>query len=343
VLIRVRNGDTTARPFEDRLNFEMYNFGHVVTAACVHHRVTGKKTLLEVALKAADFLAAAIKDPTPEFARHGVCPSHYMGVVELYRTTRERKHLALAKALFELRDQVRDGTDDNQDRIPFRKQTEAVGHAVRANYLYAGAADVMPRRATARCWNRCRGSGTTSSIEDVCDRRMWGAYDGHRRMGRRTRNRSAALIRRTAGTTSFRTAPPTTKHAPSATPCGTGECSRSQATRSTPTFWNSSSTTERLAGVSLDGKRFFYTNTLRQLDQMPVPLRWSRQREPWISCFCCPPNIVRTIAEASSYAYGRSDDAIWVHLYGSSTLDTELSAGGRLKLTQTTDYPWDGG
>src|SRR5262249_4401162 len=68
-----------------------------------------------------------------------------------------------------------------------------------------------------------------------------------------------------------------------------------------------------LAGVSLDGKRFFYTNALRQLDQMPVPLRWSRSREPFISSFCCPPNIVRTVAEVSSYAYGRSDDAIWAH------------------------------
>ena len=97
-----------------------------------------------------------------------------------------------------------------------------------------------------------------------------------------------------------------------------------------------------LAGISLDGTRFFYTNTLRQLDPMPVDLRWSRQREPFISCFCCPPNVVRTIAEVGSYAYGRSDDKVWVHLYGGNTLDTELADGGRLRLTQETDYPWDG-
>src|SRR5581483_5814122 len=97
-----------------------------------------------------------------------------------------------------------------------------------------------------------------------------------------------------------------------------------------------------LAGVSLDGRRYFYTNTLRQLDTMPAPLRWSRRREPWINCFCCPPNRVRTIAELSNYAYGRSDDALWVHLYGGSTLDTELPGGARVKLTQATDYPWDG-
>src|SRR5581483_7912863 len=97
-----------------------------------------------------------------------------------------------------------------------------------------------------------------------------------------------------------------------------------------------------LAGVSLDGKRFFYTSTLRQLDPMPVPLRWSRQREEWISCYCCPPNVARTIAEASTYAYGRSGRGVWVHLYGGSTLDTTLPDGRRVKLRQETNYPWDG-
>src|SRR5262249_53030707 len=97
-----------------------------------------------------------------------------------------------------------------------------------------------------------------------------------------------------------------------------------------------------LAGVSLDGKRFFYTNTLRQLDTMPAPLRWSHTREEWISCYCCPPNVARTVAQVSGYAYGRSDRGVWVHLYGRSTLDTTLPDGRRVKLKQETDYPWDG-
>ena len=97
-----------------------------------------------------------------------------------------------------------------------------------------------------------------------------------------------------------------------------------------------------LAGISLDGKRFFYTNTLRQLDTMPAELRWSRTREEWISCFCCPPNVARTIARAHTYAYGRSDRGLWVHLFGGSALDTSLADGRRVKLKQETDYPWDG-
>ena len=142
VLIAHRNGDAAATPFRDRLNFEMYNFGHLFTVACVHHRATGKRSLLDVAVKAADFLCRAFEDPTPELARNAVCPSHYMGTVELYRTTGDRKYLRLVAKFLDLRDVAAGGTDDNQDRVPFRKQTEAVGHAVRANYLYAGAADV---------------------------------------------------------------------------------------------------------------------------------------------------------------------------------------------------------
>jgi DUF1680 family protein len=141
-LIRRRNGDPDATPFESPLGFETYNLGHLLTAACVHQRATGKTTLLVVARKAADFLDAAFKEPTQRLARFAVCPSHYMGMVELYRTTREPRYLALASKLLAMRDLVPDGTDDNQDRIPFRKQTQAVGHAVRANYLYAGAADL---------------------------------------------------------------------------------------------------------------------------------------------------------------------------------------------------------
>jgi uncharacterized protein len=104
MLIRLRNGDKAAKPFEDRLNFEMYNFGHLFSAACVHHRATGKKTLLEVAVKAAAFLDEAFKDPTPALARNSVCPSHYMGMIELYRTTRDKKHLELTKKFLALRD-----------------------------------------------------------------------------------------------------------------------------------------------------------------------------------------------------------------------------------------------
>lgn len=97
-----------------------------------------------------------------------------------------------------------------------------------------------------------------------------------------------------------------------------------------------------LASISLDGKRFFYVNTLERKKDMPFDLRWSRTREPYISCFCCPPNIVRIIAMANRWAYARSEEGVWVVLYGSNRANIRLSDELTIGLVQETDYPWDG-
>jgi hypothetical protein len=98
-----------------------------------------------------------------------------------------------------------------------------------------------------------------------------------------------------------------------------------------------------LAAISLDGKDYFYTNPLRKLHDFKWPLRWWRDRQPNIQAsFCCPPNVVRTIAEAQNYIYSLSKDTLWVNLYGASALDTAWIDGGRIKLRQETDYPWNG-
>src|SRR5262249_54045030 len=103
----------------------------------------------------------------PELARNAVCPAHYMGIVELYRTMHDPRYLDLARKLIDIRALVDDGTDDNQDRVPFRRQTEAVGHAVRANYLYAGAADVY-----AETGDRTLLGPLLTIWEDVTSRKM---------------------------------------------------------------------------------------------------------------------------------------------------------------------------
>jgi DUF1680 family protein len=97
-----------------------------------------------------------------------------------------------------------------------------------------------------------------------------------------------------------------------------------------------------LSGVGLDGTNFFYTNPLRVVNPLPTQLRWSRTRVPFVSSFCCPPNVVRTIAESADYAYGKSGDTIWVNLYGGNTFETTLTNGEKIKLTQETEYPWNG-
>ena len=91
-----------------------------------------------------------------------------------------------------------------------------------------------------------------------------------------------------------------------------------------------------LSGVSLNGTEYFYVNPLRVVDPLPVELRYPRTRQKFFTSFCCPPNVVRTIAEVGGYAYSKTDDAILVNLYGSNTLETEL-AGGKVKLTQADD------
>jgi DUF1680 family protein len=343
VLIAARRGEPL-KPFQNHQHFEMYNFGHLFTAACVHHQATGKTALLEVAKKAADHLCQVFAKPTPELARNAVCPSHYMGLIDLSRETGDDRYRKLAVKLLDMRDLVTDGGDDNQDRLPFRKQTEAVGHAVRANYLYAGVADVYAEtgddtllRPLQKIW--ANAVGRKMYITGACG----ALYDGASPDG----SREQKTITRThqAYGRDYQL-PNSTAHNETCAAIGnvlwnwrmlklTGEAKYAD-------LMETALLNAVLAGVSLDGKRFFYTNTLRQLDTMPVSLRWSREREEWISCFCCPPNVARIVAQASRYAYGRSDRGVWVHLYGGSTLDTTLPDGRRVKLTQETEYPWDG-
>lgn len=142
VVIEQRKSQNGKKEFTERLGFETYNMGHLMTAACLHYRTTGKTSLLEIARKATDFLYDLYRHNPFELANNAICPSHYMGTVEMYRTTHDQRYLELAQAFIDIRNRVKDGSDDNQDRIPFRLQTKAVGHAVRANYLYAGAADL---------------------------------------------------------------------------------------------------------------------------------------------------------------------------------------------------------
>jgi DUF1680 family protein len=344
IQVRQRQGDEAARSFRDPLQFEAYNLGHLMTAACVHHRATGKGDLLDVARKAADFLDRAAHDPTPEFARCAVCPSHYVGLMDLYRETREPRYLALAKRLIDLRDTIADGTDDNQDRVPLRKQTRAVGHAVRANYLYAGVADLV-----AETGDRELLRVLEAVWDDVVATKLYvtggcGAlYDGASPDGAKDQKQIGRVHQAYGRAYQL---PSGTAHNETCAAVGlvlwawqmlqiTGDAKYADVLELA--LFNAVP-----AGVSLDGTRFFYTNTLRQLDRMPAELRWPRTRQPFLSSFCCPPNVARTVAESATYAYGRSAGAVWVHLYGASTLTTDLPGGPRLTLTQDTDYPWDG-
>ncbi len=343
-IIAQRQHSTQDAEFRDRLDFETYNMGHLMTCACVHHRATGKTSLLDIAKKATEFLYRMYKDSPDTLANNAICPSHYMGVVEMYRTTGDPRYLELARGLIDIRDRVQAGTDDNQDRIPFRQQTQAVGHAVRANYLCAGAADVYAETgdpsllsALEKIWldvasRKIYVTGTTGAL-----------YNGASPDGAKAQSTIQPVHQAYGRAYQL---PNLTAHCESCATVGlilwnwrmlgiTGQARF--ADQLELALYNG-----LLASISLDGKGFFYTNPLARVDELPFELRWSRRREPYISCFCCPPNVVRTIAETAAYAYSVSDHGVWVNLYGSNALDTRLPGGAPVKLKQQTDYPWDG-
>lgn len=346
VVIKQLQKSAEKKEFGERLDFETYNMGHLMTAACLHYRITGKKTLLNIAIKATDFLCDFYKRASAELARNAICPSHYMGVVEMYRTTRDPRYLELAKNLVAIRSLVEKGTDDNQDRIPFKKQTKAMGHAVRANYLYAGVADIYTET----------GDDSLMVVLDkiwhnVVEQKMYitgacGAlYDGVSPDGTSYKPDYNQKVHQAYGR-DFQL-PNLTAHNESCANIGnilwnwrmllaTGDARFADVMELT--MYNS-----LLAGVSLDGKGYFYTNPLCVAHDIPFTLRWSREREGYISfCNCCPPNTIRTIAEISNYVYTTSDKGLWINLYGSNQLKTKLNDGSTISINQQTDYPWDG-
>lgn len=330
--------------FANRLNFETYNLGHLMMAGITHYRATGKRTLFDAAIKAIDFLCHFYETASAELARNAICPSHYMGVVEMYRATGNPRYLELSKNLIDIRGMVENGTDDNQDRIPFREQYNAMGHAVRANYLYAGVADVYAETGEAQLMKNL-----TSIWNDIVNRKMYvtgacGAlYDGTSPDGTCYEPDSIQKVHQSYGRAYQ--LPNSTAHNETCANIGnmlfnwrmlesTGDAKYADIVETA--LYNSV-----LSGVSLDGKRYFYTNPLRLSDDFPYTLRWPRERQEYISCFCCPPNTLRTICEAQNYAYTVSENALWCNLYGQSELTTELGKHD-LEVSQVTGYPYDG-
>lgn len=331
--------------FDDKLSFEAYNFGHLITAACVHYRATGKTGFLHIAQKAADFLIGFYRTATAEQARNAICPSHYMGLAELYRTTNEEKYLSLVTKLINIRGTT-EGTDDNSDRMPFRDMKKVVGHAVRANYLFAGVADVYAE------------TGDTSLLaaldkvwDNVVNHKLYvnggcGAlYDGVSVDGISYSPDTVQKIHQAYGRDYQ--LPNKTAHSETCANIGnvlwnwrmlqlTGNAKYADILELS--LYNSV-----LSGVSLDGNNFFYTNPLAASVSYPYHLRWEGGRQPYIALSnCCPPNTVRTLAEVNNYMYGVSREGLYCHLYGGNRLRTRLYNGEEIQVDQQTAYPWDG-
>lgn len=333
-------GKDQQHAFASRLNFETYNLGHLMTAGIIHKRATGKTTLFDCGKKAADFLYNFLTNDAAELSRNAICPSHYMGAAEMYRETGDEKYLTLAKGLIAIRDSVKNGEDHNQDRHKLRDQYEAMGHAVRANYLYAGVADLYAETGEEQLMKNL-----SAIWNDIVNHKLYimggcGAlYDGVSPDGTTYDQPSIQQIHQAYGR-QFQL-PQEAAHNEICAQIGMVLFSwRMFLTTVDPQYIDiieNELYNGILSGISLDGKDFFYTEALRRTKEFPYVMRWPKHRQRYISCFCCPPNTLRTLCQAQEYAYSMNKDTLWVNLYGQNSLKTK-----DLEVEQTTDYPWDG-
>lgn len=313
---------------------ELYCAGHLTEAAVAHFNATGKRRLLDVMCRYADYIDSLFGP-----GKRNGCPGHEeieLALVKLYHATGEERYLKLSQFFLDQRGQKPSyfkreleklnpewarhfNPEYCQDHLPVREQSEVVGHAVRAMYLYCGMADVANETgdqglldACLRLWN------------NVCRKRMY--ITGG--IGPSSHNE---------GFTSDYDLPNESAYAETCAAIGL-------------VFWNHrllqfqgdsrfADEMERglyngtISGVSLDGKKFFYVN--------PLESRGRHHREDWFGCACCPPNIARLIASVGEYIYSQSEQDAWVHLYIQG--NGKLNIGGRqVILKQKTDYPWDG-
>ena len=333
-------GKDQKHAFASRLNFETYNLGHLMTAGIIHKRATGKTTLFECGKRAADFLYNFLTNDAAELSRNAICPSHYMGAAEMYRETGDEKYLTLAKGLIAIRDSVTNGEDHNQDRHKFRDQYEAMGHAVRANYLYAGVADLYAETGEEQLMRNL-----TAIWDDIINHKIYimggcGAlYDGVSPDGTTYDQPSIQQIHQAYGR-QFQL-PQEAAHNEICAQIGMLLFSwRMFQTTVDPKYIDNIENelyNGILSGISLDGRDFFYTEALRRTKEFPYTMRWPKHRQHYITCYCCPPNTLRTLCEAQEYAYSIKGDTLWVNLYGQNALKTK-----DLEIEQQTNYPWDG-
>ena len=301
------------------LSHEFYNLGHMVEGAIAHYQATGKRNFLDIAIAYADCVCREIGDGADQVVR---VPGHQiaeMALAKLYLVTGEKKYLDQAKFFLDKRGYTTRTDEYSQAHKPVLEQDEAVGHAVRAAYMYAGMADVAALTgdqgyidAIDAIWDNIvtkklyitGGIGATSNGEafgenyelpnmsaycETCAA-IGNVYVNHRLFLLHGESKYYDVLERT--------------------------------------LYNG-----LISGVSLDGGGFFYPNPLESIGQ--------HQRQPWFGCACCPSNICRFIPSLPGYIYATKGSDVYVNLFMSNTSNLTVN-GKKVALSQETRYPWNG-
>ena len=301
------------------LSHELYNLGHMVDGAVAHYQATGKRNFLDIAIRYADCVCREIGPGPGQVER---VPGHQiaeMALCRLYLVTGDKKYLEQAKYFLDRRGKTATSDLYTQSHLPILEQDEAVGHAVRATYMYSGIADVAALTgdkeyidAIDRIWDNIvskklyitGGIGATrhgeafgknyelpnaSAYCETCAA-IGNVYVNHRMFLLHGESKYYDVLERT--------------------------------------LYNG-----LLSGVSLQGDGFFYPN--------PLESAGGYERKPWFGCACCPSNICRFIPSVPGYVYAVNGNDLYVNLYMPNTLTQKVN-GKDVVLRQETGYPWNG-
>ncbi len=321
---------------ERELSHELYNAGHLYESAAAHFLATGKRNLLDIALKNAD-LVCKVFGPLPD--QRKVAPGHEvveMGLVKLYRITGKPEYLSTAKFFIEQRGHYQgyDSTSKDewkngiywQDNKPVVDQDEAEGHAVRAGYLYSAMADVAALTGDQQLLNAVDKIWTNEVTKKIYVQGGVGAVGDGERFGDNYELPNATAYNETCAAiaNAFFNQRMFLLH---------GDSKYIDVLEKT--LYNGF-----ISGVGMDGKSFFYTNAM-QIKNSFSHNDMEAERSGWFPCSCCPTNVVRLMPSIPGYVYAQKDNNVYVNLFisGNATLNINNKP---VDIVQQNNYPWDG-
>ena len=357
-------------------NHELYNMGHLITAACAHFRATGKANFLAIAVKTANFLHRFFLPAKLRYVHFPYNPSVIMALVELYRCVGLRKYLDLASHFVDARGSApngatmkalppsmrpipvspdmgavrpEEGCDGNQTLVRLREEDEVIGHSVFWSYLYSGATDVYMEsgddsllRALRRLWENV----TTTKMYVTGGVGALHSGFGVRRSNPGPRDYHADVVHEAVGMEYE--LPPATGKNETCAQIGNlmwnhrmflidGDHRYLDVMENT--IYNSI-----LSGISKEGTSWFYSNPLRWFgrDHRLLSGDAYERFQPGMRHICCPTNLMRTVAGFHGCAYAMGDDSLYVLFYSSNDLNAALPGGAEISLSQETEYPWKG-